>query len=116
MWSQVAFREGIAMTQLSRSAFAGLIVALIFAVTPMALAQQVAVAEVDGHVSDPSGQMIVNAQVKMLEVDRGQVHTTTTDVTGRYTLPNLAVGIYRLEVTAPGFKTYVQTGIELQVA
>jgi len=89
---------------------------MFFAITPMALAQQVAVAEVDGHVSDPSGQMIVNAQVRMIEVDRGQVHTTTTDVTGRYSLPNLPVGSYRLEVTAPGFKTYVQTGIELQVA
>ncbi len=104
------------MMQLSRTAFAGLILAMIVAVTPMALAQQVAVAEVDGHVSDSSGQMVVNAEVKMFEVDRGQVHTTTTDATGRYSLPNLSVGIYRLEVSAPGFKTYVQTGIELQVA
>jgi hypothetical protein len=104
------------MTQVSRSALAGLLFMMFFAMTPMALAQQVAVAEVDGHVSDPSGQMIVNAQVRMIEVDRGQVHTITTDVTGRYSLPNLPVGSYRLEVTAPGFKTYVQTGIELQVA
>ena len=90
---------------------------LAFLAAPTAvMAQQVAVAEVDGHVTDPSGQAIVNAQVKMIETERGQVHNTVSDSTGRYALPNLPVGPYRLEVSSPGFKTYVQTGIELQVA
>ena len=34
---------------------------------------------------------------------------------GRYVLPNLSVGGYRLEVQAKGFKDYVATGIELTV-
>ncbi len=34
---------------------------------------------------------------------------------GLYSLPNLAVGPYTLEVTASGFKTYTQSGIVLQV-
>jgi Carboxypeptidase regulatory-like domain len=32
-----------------------------------------------------------------------------------YTLPNLPVGPYRLDVRAPGFKNYTQSGIVLQV-
>lgn len=99
-----------------RAAVVAAVLAISCALTPTAPAQQVAVAGVDGHVSDPSGQMIAGAQVKMIEIARGQVHATTTDITGLYTLPHLPVGAYRLEVTSPGFKGYVQNGIELQVA
>ena len=38
-----------------------------------------------------------------------------TDGTGTYSMPNLAPGPYRLEATLQGFRTYVQTGIVLQV-
>jgi hypothetical protein len=84
--------------------------------TPAMRGQAVAVAEVDGHVTDPSGQPIVGALVKMTEVDRAQVRTTATDSAGRYQLPNLPVGNYQLEVTSSGFKTYLQRGITLEVA
>ena len=100
-----------------------LAVAIVFAVAglvnlsaPVAFAQQVAVAEVTGNVTDPSGQAVAGAQVKMIEADKQQVHATTTDATGRFELPNLPVGGYWLEVTLAGFKTYVQKGIILQVA
>src|SRR5207247_9845846 len=38
-----------------------------------------------------------------------------TDGTGSYAMPNLPTGPYRLEVALQGFRTYVQTGIVLQV-
>ncbi len=88
----------------------------MFFISPRAEAQAVAIAEVAGHVTDQTGQSVVAAQVKMTEVDRAQVHNTTTNADGLYSLPNLPIGAYRLEVSAPGFKTYVQTGIILQVA
>ncbi len=90
--------------------------AMICCFTIPAHAQNIAVSEVDGHITDPSGQAIAGAQVKMIETARGTVHVTSTDETGRYFLPNLPVGPYRLEVSAPGFKTYGQTGIVLEVA
>src|ERR1035441_8142405 len=83
---------------------------------PVARAQQVAVAEIDGYVTDPSGQAIVGAQVKATDLDRGQVRTNATDATGRYTFPNLSIGNYQLEVSSPGFKGFVQKGIQLEVA
>ena len=75
---------------------------------PAARAQQVAVAQFDGYVTDPSGQAIVGAQVKGTEVDRNQVHLAATDATGRYQFPDLPAGNYMLEVSYKGFKTYVQ--------
>ena len=66
--------------------------------------------------STKRGAPVANAQVKMTETDKQQVHNTVSDPQGRYALPNLPVGAYKLEVTAPGFKTYSQTGIVLQVA
>ena len=40
---------------------------------------------------------------------------SVTNETGAYVLSNLPLGPYRLEAALPGFRTYVQTGIVLQV-
>jgi hypothetical protein len=77
--------------------------------------QSVAVAEISGTVIDPSGAAIVNAQVSMTETDKQLTHSTVSDRSGNYTLPNLPVGPYRLEVKSPGFKDYVQSGLVLIV-
>jgi len=79
-------------------------------------AQAVAIAEVGGYVVDPAGAAVAGAQVKITEVDKQQVHQTVTDAQGHYSLPNLPIGPYQLEVSSQGFKNYVQTGITLQVA
>ncbi|HSU31446.1 MAG TPA: carboxypeptidase regulatory-like domain-containing protein [Bryobacteraceae bacterium] len=80
-----------------------------------ALAQAVANAQITGQVTDETGASIAGATVKMIETEKGVSHDTITTADGRYTLPNLPVGPYRLEVSMSGFKTYVQTGVVLQV-
>jgi len=87
-----------------------------FLAVSTARAQQVAVAEIDGYVTDPSGQAVPGAQVKAINLGTQQVRNASTDATGRYALPNLSIGNYQLEISAPGFKAYVQKGIELEVA
>lgn len=102
---------------ISRSAwvcvFSGVLA--VVALAPPGNAQAVAIAQVAGVVSDPSGAAIAGATVRMTETDKQLVRETVTDDHGRYTLPSLPVGPYRLEVSAPGFKNYIQSGIELQV-
>src|ERR1035438_10311593 len=71
--------------------------------------------EVHAPVTDPTGQAIVGAQVKITETGKREVHTSVTDNTGRFALQELPPGAYRLEVSFAGFKSYVQTGITLQV-
>src|SRR5579871_5777656 len=82
---------------------------LIFWCVSGLVAQAVAVAEIDGVVTDQTGKVIPGAQVTATETDKQAVHQTTTDSEGRFFLPNLPVGPYRLEVKVQGFKDYRQT-------
>ncbi|MDQ2777169.1 MAG: TonB-dependent receptor [Acidobacteriota bacterium] len=79
------------------------------------LGQAVDVASVSGVVTDPSGAAVANAAVSITQTARQVTQTTAVDSSGHYVFNNLPVGPYRLEVKAPGFNDYVQTGIELQV-
>ncbi len=91
----------------------GLLSSLLFVGT--ARGQAVAVASVGGVVTDPTGAAVANATLTITETDQHAIHTTVSDTTGHYIFNNLPVGPYKLEAQAPGFKNYVQTGIELQV-
>lgn len=89
--------------------------AVFFATVPPLGAQAVAVAQVEGQVMDSTGSAIPNAKVTITQTETGLSRTATTNSTGYYSLPELAVGPYKLQVTAQGFRDYVQTGIELHV-
>src|SRR6185312_15818872 len=82
---------------------------------PRAFAQAVSIAQVSGQVTDVTGSAVPNAAIKMIEIAKGVTHDTVSDGAGRYTLPNLPVGSYQLEASANGFKSFVQSGILLQV-
>src|SRR2546428_8091621 len=80
-----------------------------------AWAQTVSVAQISGTVKDSSAAVLPGVELKVTQTETGVSRTTVTDETGSYTLPNLTVGPYRFEASLPGFSTYVQTGIVLQV-
>ncbi|HVY95103.1 MAG TPA: TonB-dependent receptor [Bryobacteraceae bacterium] len=94
---------------------AGLTAAMLLVSTGL-FGQAVAVSEVSGSVADPSGKLIPNASVTMTEDTTKTPHATQTDSDGHYVVPNLPPGPYTLNVKAPGFKDYRQTGIVLEVA
>jgi hypothetical protein len=72
-------------------------------------------AQLSGTVRDESGGVLPGVSVTVTQTNTGLVRTTVSDATGGYLLTNLPTGPYRLEVALQGFKTYVQTGIVLQV-
>src|SRR3954465_9152955 len=74
-----------------------------------------ATAQISGTARDQSGAVLPGVEVTATHTDTGVARTTVTNETGSYVLPNLALGSYRLEATLPGFRTYSQTGIVLQV-
>src|SRR5262245_54017226 len=74
-----------------------------------------ATAQISGTVRDQSGAVLPGVEITATQTETGIIRTTITNETGSYNLPNLAVGPYRLEVALPGFRTFVQTGIVLQV-
>jgi hypothetical protein len=93
-----------------------LLLAFVALENPPALdAQAVSIATVTGRVTDQQGAVVTGAQVKVTGVDTGTVHDVITNEDGLYTVTNLTIGAYTLQVAAPGFQTYVQTGILLRV-
>ncbi|MBS1854618.1 MAG: TonB-dependent receptor [Acidobacteria bacterium] len=78
-------------------------------------AQTVAIAQISGFVRDPSGGAVAGAQVRATQTATQLVRQTVTDPNGAYVLPALPVGPYSLEVRVSGFKTYIHSGIVLEV-
>ena len=76
---------------------------------------QLSTAELSGRVTDESGAVLPGATVTITQTDTGFTRTDVTGDGGIYVLSNLPTGPYRLEVSLSGFRTYVQTGIVLQV-
>src|SRR6059036_1379493 len=74
-----------------------------------------ATAQISGTVKDQSGAVLPGVEVTATQTETGIVRTTVTNETGSYVLSNLALGPYRLEAALTGFRTFVQTGIVLQV-
>ena len=89
--------------------------ALIMAAFHPAYAQSVVGAQISGVVTDPTGAVIPNAQIKATQAESGETRSTVSTSNGAYSLPNLPVGPYRLEVSSQGFDRYVQSGIILTV-
>lgn len=78
-------------------------------------AQTTGAGSIQGTVTDPSGAVISNASVKLVEASTQVTLNTKTSSGGAYAFPNINVGTYSLSVTAPGFETYTSTGNVLEV-
>ena len=82
------------MNRVLRALFGTVLVLLL--ATP-AWAQ--ATAQINGTVTDPSGGVLPGATVTAIQTDTGFRREVVTDATGSFTLTNLPIGPYRLEVT-----------------
>src|SRR5205814_7002460 len=74
-----------------------------------------ATGRLDGSVRDESGAGLAGVSVSMIQIDTGFRRAVVTWATGDYVMSNLPTGPYRLEISLQGFRTYLQTGIVLQV-
>jgi hypothetical protein len=76
---------------------------------------QVAGGTLLGTVTDPSGGSISHANISIRNTATNVTRDLTTDNAGFYSAPNLLPGPYEVTVSATGFSTEVQTGIDLAV-
>jgi hypothetical protein len=60
---------------------------------------------VNGTVTDPSGAIIPNAKITVVNVATGVTTTDQTNSSGQYALRFLQIGQYKLTIEAPGFAT-----------
>ena len=89
---------------------------LAVSVLTCGLAFAQAVSQISGTATDESGAVMPGVEVTATQTDTGIKRTVVTNAAGDYILPNLQIGPYRLEASKQGFRTYVQTGIQLQVS
>src|SRR5438132_5246289 len=88
---------------------------LFTAVLSCSLVWAQATAQISGTARDQSGAVLPGMEIHVRQTDTGVVRDAITNETGSYVLPNLPIGPYRLEGSLPGFRTYAQSGIVLQV-
>src|SRR5438067_4093972 len=81
-----------------------------------AWAQAGSTAQISGIVEDESGAVLRGAVVTVTQLDTKLTRNAVTETNGAYTIANLPVGPYRLEVVLQGFRSYVQVGIVLEVS
>ncbi len=98
---------------MKRQIWISMLAGLFSAVTCTVWAQSTA--QINGKVTDPSGAVLPGVEVTATQTDTGLARKVVSNETGSFTLTNLPAGAYRLEASLPGFRTYAQTGIVLQV-
>src|SRR4051812_44451397 len=86
----------------------GLFLAVLWTATSL-LGQNLG--SISGLVIDKSGSAIPNATVKLTNTETALTRTFNTNESGNYVAPAVAAGTYTLEVSAPGFSVFRQSGI-----
>jgi len=79
------------------------------------LSAQTATGTITGTVTDSSGAVVSGAKVAVVNTGTTTRFEIVTNESGNYTAPLLQPGAYEVNVTAPGFKTFTQSGIVLRV-
>jgi len=90
-------------------------IALLLCNLPSAHAQNAGTASLQGTVTDATGAVIPNAEVLLTDNATHIQRKASSASSGLYTFPNIPVGTYTLGVTVPGFQSYTQTHIVLEV-
>jgi len=76
-------------------------------------AQSNAPGTLQGTVVDPKGQAIAGASVAVTGEGKTEVRKVVTNGEGRFTLPGLQDGSYKVEITAPGFALATRSAVQV---
>src|SRR5438552_3610158 len=76
---------------------------------------QIDTGSIVGSVRDPSGGAIPKATITVTNTATGVSVTTETNTAGEYQVPALIPGTYTVKVSAPGFASQINNGVEIHV-
>ena len=102
----------IAWTHLGSRAAAVLLFALLFHSTANS---QIETGTMHGSVTDPTGAVIPEATVRLIDIDRGTWSEAASGGTGFYTFAGVRPGRYRMQVSKIGFKLVTLTDLTVNV-
>jgi hypothetical protein len=88
------------------------VLAVFLLTSPVTFAQNIT-GDLLGTVKDPAGAAVPNASVTATEVETQLQRTTTTSGQGEYTMSQMKPGVYRISVSAKGFKKADVNGVML---
>jgi iron complex outermembrane recepter protein len=86
---------------------------VLLCAAPVQAQQNTTVGTLAGTVVDQTGNALPGAVVSAKNESSSAVSKTTTDGTGRFSLPDLAAGTYTVEVTAPNFAKSRREGVKV---
>ncbi|HVZ19286.1 MAG TPA: TonB-dependent receptor [Terriglobales bacterium] len=101
------------LVRLAAMVAVGLVLSLISPCPALHAQSQAYTATLSGTVSDPTGAFLSGAKVTLTSPERGITREYTTESSGSYIFSQVPPGVYSLQVTTQGFKTYKQEGITL---
>jgi hypothetical protein len=84
------------------------------AILPRASAQT-ETATIAGRVTDPSGAVVSNATLNLVNIDNGMKKEAKTNGSGIYVIANVASGHYRMRAERDGFKVSDLVGLTVNV-
>ncbi|MGH9338052.1 MAG: carboxypeptidase regulatory-like domain-containing protein [Acidobacteriota bacterium] len=102
------------MKSASRLGLTSFLCLLLTAFSTVAMAQEYR-GIVQGLVTDSSGAVVPGADVILKNDNTGIEDYKVSNAQGRYYFGHVEPGAYTLTVTLPGFKTFVQENIQMQV-
>jgi outer membrane receptor protein involved in Fe transport len=91
------------------------LLALALVLVPLTTKAQVSTATLSGIVTDSTGAVVPHATVTLVQTNTNLTRTVATKDDGSYRDEFLPIGPYKITVSAPGFKTLQQSGINLSV-
>src|SRR6266705_4848922 len=109
----MVFRRGV----MKRQAILGwiLVLCLAFAVCASTASGQAVYGSIIGTVTDPQGNAISGAQVKVTSVTKNTTEETTTNESGNFSVIHLIPDTYRVKIEGAGFKAYDVASVLVQV-
>src|SRR5215469_5065011 len=98
-----------------RFAIIACFILLFMVFSTLTVSAQVLYGTLVGNVSDPSGAVVPNAKVDLVNVETGVTKSTTTDSSGTYRVPDLQEGTYKVTFSVSGFSTIVLQNVRVLV-
>ncbi len=98
-----------------REKVAGFLSIFFFLSFAASVRAQVVGGSLSGMVRDESGLPLSGAKIVLTSDETGSERSLATDSSGRYEVPSVAIGSYRIAASKPGFASEVKTGISLAV-
>src|ERR1039457_810933 len=97
-----------------RRILSGLLFVILFMI-PMLLLGQGYFGTLSGNITDPSGSVVPGAKVTLVDQQKGYLHATTSDSSGRSVFRSIPPGLYTVSVEVEGFEKTVRNNIRLKL-